>query len=653
MIFHFLVFLFSNSSISQEIVDYSGNKIIFKIDSSLVSIYKDAEASYGDLHVWAETLNYYLKDKFLDARGEVRFTDGNNDIQAHRMTYDVDKEIGIAFKAKTEVERGWFYGEEVKYIEGRVLKIRNGFYTTCEFDPPHYWFYSPNMRVNIDKDIVAEPVVLLLRGIPLFFIPFYFHPMKKERCSGIITPSFGSSSYEGKYIEDIGWYQTLGPHADATISMDYYTKAGIKGRLSARWKLFPYGDGTLQGSYIKEREDRRERWSLKMNNRSRFPGNININFYSDIASDNEYISDYEIGEVEKLIRDISYGGNLSFDILGFSIYSLLEHRENLKTGFLREKWPSINITFPRINFGSVNIRGNSKYIRDEDKNWGAGVDGGANLGFNLSVFNLNLGFSAMNDYYGKEDVSISHWSGGASIKTRLYGVSLFKVGPISKFRHVLTPSISASYEPEVDSIDVNHLPGFSIPKGRKSLGLSLHNLFQCKIGENKYDFASLSFGTSYQPKSDRFSLVSINGNFWISDYFKQNYSTSYNLYSGEFGDKSIVTDLKYGTSFEGNPVDIILTHRIRFTEFKRIQQADLKLKVNITKKWRVNVNTHYDFEVGRVTSSRIELTRDLHCWELGMSYNTFGERWDYNIRLELKKIPELKFERGTLRTLLP
>ncbi len=653
MIFYLFIFLFSNSSLSSEIVEYRGTKIVFKIDSALVCIYGEAEAEYGELHVWAETLHFYLEDKFLDARGEVRFTDGNNIILAKRMTYDVKKEIGIAYEAKTEVERGRFYGKEIRYLEGKVLKISNGYYTTCELDPPHYWFYSPHMRVNIDEDLVAEPVVLLVRKIPLFFIPFWFQPLKKERSSGIITPLFGSSSYGGKYIEDIGWYQTLGPYADAIISMDYYTRRGIKTHINARWKLFPYGEGNLSGSYIKEREGGGERWTLKINNQTRLPEGINLNIYSNIASDNKYFSDYETGEVEKLIRDLSYGGNIAGKIKGFGIYGMVDYRENVSTGVLREKWPSINITFPRIKVGMVNLKGSSKYIRDETEHWGTGIQGNANMGFNLAVFNVNGNFLARDDYYEREDISIRHWNSSVAIKTRLYGLSIFGIGSIARFRHVITPSVSFGYAPEPDSFEVIPLPGFSRPMGRKSLGVSLSNLFQCKIGENKYDFASLSFNTSYQPKKDRFSSVSLSGNFWIGEYFRQTYSTSYDLYTKEFGEKTVTTDFGYGTHFGDEPLDISMTHRIRFTQDRRIQQADFGIKFYVTPKWKVNIFTHYDFEKNTVTSSRIGFTRDLHCWELSMSYNTFGDNWDYNINLQLKKLPEVKLERGTIRTLLP
>jgi lipopolysaccharide assembly outer membrane protein LptD (OstA) len=648
-----LILLFSNSSESSEIVEYRGNKILFKVDSSLVCIYGEAEAEYGKLHVWADTLHYYLEDKFLDARGEVRFNDGSNIILAKRMTYDVEKKIGTAYKAKTEVENGWFYGEKIRYFEGKILKINNGYYTTCELDPPHYWFYSPNMRVNIGKDLVAEPVVLLVREIPLFVIPFYFQSLKKERSSGLITPSFGSSSHAGNYIEDIGWYQTLSPYADVTLSMDYYTQRGTKSHIGGRWKLFPYGDGTLYGSYIDERETNKKRWSLNLNNRSKLPGDINVNFYSDVASDNEYFSDYETGEVEKLIKDLSYGGNVSTRLFGTGIYGVLDYRENVSTGILRKKWPSINVTFPRMNFGMIHLRGASKYIRDETEHWGAGINGSADVGFNLLVFDLNTEFSSKGDYYEREDVFIKHWSSSFTIKTRLYGLSLFPLGPISKFRHIMTPSVSFRYAPEPDSFEVTSLPGFSRPSGRKSLGISLNNLFQCKIGEEKHDFASLSLSSSYRPKTDRFSAISISGNFWIGKLFKQTYSTSYDLYTEKLGNKYVTTKFGYGASFEGKPLNIDLSHRINFTQDKKIQQADVGVGMYVTPGWKVNLNTHYDFEERKITSSRLGLIRDLHCWELTMSFNTFGENWDYNIKLQIKNLQEVKLERSTIRTLLP
>lgn len=648
-----LLFLFSDSLDQSEVVDYRGKKIVFIVDSSLVYIYGEAEATFGKLNIWADTLSYYLKDKFLKANGAVRFNDGSDDILAERMTYDVETKKATAYKVKTTVEKGWVYGERARYLDGKVLKIKNGYFTTCELDPPHYWFYSPYMRVNIDESVVAEPVILLVRGVPLFFIPFWFQPLKKERCSGFITPSFGSSSYGGKYIEDMGWYQTLGPHADATIAIDYYTKQGVKSHIDGRWQLFPYGDGTLTGSYIKEREKGKERWTLKLGNRSRIPGDISVNLYSDIASDNEYSADYKPGEVEKLLKDLSYGGNVSWRSFGFGIYGVMDYREDVRMETVRKKWPSLNITFPHFKWGIISLKGSSKYIRDESEHWASGIRSDANMGFNLSVFTINFGFSGMSDYYEREEIFVKHWSSRVSMKTRLYGLSLFGIGPIDRFRHVLTPSVSIGYAPEPDSYAVTTLSGFSLPRGSKSLGLSLSNLFQCKMGEKEYNFASLSLSSSYKPEEERFSSISISGNMWFGKNLSLNSSTSYDLYERKFGDKNVNIKFDYKTVFGDKPMDIDIKHRVRFTEDQRIQQTDMTLKFHITPKWRANLTTHYDFEEESVTRSSFSLTRNLHCWELSMGFNRFGSNWDYSVKLDLRKLPEIKVERSTFRTLFP
>jgi hypothetical protein len=202
-------------------------------------------------------------------------------------------------------------------------------------------------------------------------------------------------------------------------------------------------------------------------------------------------------------------------------------------------------------------------------------------------------------------------------------------------------------------VEVTPVSGFSLPSGQKSLNVSVDNLFQCKIGERRFDFASLRFSSNYLYQEDKFSPVSIYGRFWLGNFFKQDYSTYYDLDLREFGDKRVNTDLKFKGGFGGNPLGFYIRHSITFTETDRIQQADMGIDFNPTPKWKLGIMTHYDFERGKITSSRINLTRDLHCWELAISVNTFGNNWDYSLRLGLKDIPELKIGRETLGGFMP
>jgi len=654
--FFLLIFLFSaDNSDPASIVHYSGDKIFFKVDSSLVQIYGNAGAKYGKLNISADTILYNLKRRLLTAKGGVLFNDGNSDIRAEKMSYDVNREIGDAFNAKTEAENGWFFGEKIRYFKGNILRIRNGYYTTCELDPPHFWFYSPKMRINIDESLIAEPVLLLVQDIPVFFVPFYMQSIKKKRSSGLLRPEFGTSSYGGNYIRKLGWYQTLGEHADIIFYLNYYTDKGVRFDINqARWNLMPYSRGNIRGNYIKERESGEERWELAVDTKSEIPGGINLNVDTKIESDPGYIKDYEPGEVERLLqKEINYNIYWKGKILGTETDVIMDHRENLTTDILHERWPSVNMTFPHLEMGDVNIRSYYKFTRDETGRWASGFSGNSNLNFDFSVFDIGIALNGKSDYYENEDVLINYWKAVTKVKTRLYGLSFFGIPPVTKFRHVMTPSVSFSYAPDPGSYDVSNISGFSVPAGVRSLNLSLDNLFQCKIGKRKYDFASLRLSSNYRYQEDKFSPVSIYGRFWLGDILSQDYYTSYDLDSREFGDKRVNTDLKYKTNFGGSPLDFYLRHSISFTEAERIQQADMGINFNPTPKWKLRITTHYDFERGKVTSTRLNLVRDLHCWELTLSVNTFGEVWDYSLRIGLKDIPELKIGRETLGGFMP
>lgn len=656
MNFFLSILLFSNySSDPSSIVHYSGDKIFFKVDSALVQIYGNAGAKYGNLSILADTILYSLEKKLLLAKGNVLFNDGNSDIRADAMRYDVNSEVGDALHAKTEAENGWFFGEQVRYYKGNILKIKNGYYTTCEQDPPHFWFYSPKMRINIDESLIAEPVLLMVQDIPVFFVPFYLQSIKKKRSSGLLRPEFGTSSYGGNYIRKLGWYQTLGEHADIIFYLNYYTEKGVRFDVDqARWNLLPYSRGDIRGNYIKERGGEEERWSLAVNSHSEIPGGIKLNVDTKMESDPGYLKDYEPGEVERLLqKEINYNIYWSGEILGAKTDIVMDHRENLANDRLFERWPSVNITLPRFNLGGVNIRTYYKFTRDESDNWASGFSGNSNLNFKFLVFNIGLAVSGQSDYYENEDVLINYWKTVATIKTNLYGLSFFGIPPVTKFRHVITPSVSFSYAPDPGPYNVSPVSGFYVPRVVRSLNLSLDNLFQCKIGERKYDFASLRFSSNYIYEQEEFSPVYINGTFWLGDILRQDYSTSYDLDSREFGEKRVNTDLKYKTNFGGNPLDIYLRHSINFTETERIQEANFGLQLNPTPKWRLNIMTHYDFERGRVTDTRLNLIRDLHCWELTLSVNTFGDNWDYSLRIGLKDIPELKIGRETLGGFMP
>jgi lipopolysaccharide assembly outer membrane protein LptD (OstA) len=68
--------------------------------------------------------------------------------------------------------------------------------------------------------------------------------------------------------------------------------------------------------------------------------------------------------------------------------------------------------------------------------------------------------------------------------------------------------------------------------------------------------------------------------------------------------------------------------------------------VNLTRSWTLNYRNAYSFKNHQFTYQRVELQRDLHCWQASFSYDVTDVRQEFYFRISVKALPDIKFERG-------
>lgn len=69
--------------------------------------------------------------------------------------------------------------------------------------------------------------------------------------------------------------------------------------------------------------------------------------------------------------------------------------------------------------------------------------------------------------------------------------------------------------------------------------------------------------------------------------------------------------------------------------------------VNITPRWKVSYNGSYDLELNEIADATFNIHRDLHCWELRVSWTPIGFRRGYTLDLRVKSslLQDLKLNR--------
>lgn len=460
-----------------------------------------------------------------------------------------------------------------------------------------------------NKITVFGPAYVVIEDVPTpFILPFGFVPNQVKRTSGLLIPTFNEEVARGFGMQGLGYYFVFGEHFDASVTADIYSLGSwnmvVESRYRKRYKFdggfginYSYNQTGEKGSPdFYSSKDFSVRWSHSQDSKAR-PGTsfrASVNFATPL--NNRYNS-YEVQQ--SLQNQISSSVSYSKIFAGtpFSLSVNLLHSQNSLDSSYAFTLPNLTLTMNRIYpFKRKDAVGKERFYESITFSYNAAIDnkinfkakefGGADFmskfksgmkhdfSIGLPTFNLfkYIQFSpgvsyGMNWYFQTNDKVFnedtqkvendptnifSHFgitqefSASLSMGTRLYGTFNFgSRGKLQAIRHMVTPSLSFSYRPElgtpangyrtlsyVDDNGIQHTEEFNrydgliygYPgKGRNAgLGFSIGNNLEAKIKSEKDTtnggivklklIDNLAIGGSYNFLADSIKLSNITVN---------------------------------------------------------------------------------------------------------------------------------------------
>ncbi len=160
------------------------------------------------------------------AEGNVVFIRGEERLAGDRMEMD-DAGHGFLENAVGYVEPGVFVeGRRVERVDDRTYRVEGGKFTSCAQPNPRWGFSASSARIEVDDKVVAKNALLKVKGVPVFYLPYLYYPIRKNgRSTGFLFPHFGYSSYRG-FNTGTGFFWAMGRSFDQTLYGDYYSKLG-------------------------------------------------------------------------------------------------------------------------------------------------------------------------------------------------------------------------------------------------------------------------------------------------------------------------------------------------------------------------------------------------------------------------------------------
>ncbi len=231
----------------------------FDIKNRKLYLVTDAVMEYDNVKVSADyicvdwstnqLIAYGVRETKADStRGKPVLTINDEPYLADTMIYDFKSRKGKMKNVRSRQGDGFLHGETVKRNTDESIFMKNGWYTTCNLEHPHYQINITKLKLIPNKQIVSGPAYLVVADVPTpLAIPFGFFPINKGQRNGILIPSFAneeSPSGRGFGLLDGGYYFHLKDYADMKITGSIFSKGSWIGSVATNYvKRYRYNGG--------------------------------------------------------------------------------------------------------------------------------------------------------------------------------------------------------------------------------------------------------------------------------------------------------------------------------------------------------------------------------------------------------------------------
>src|SRR4051812_25162639 len=210
------------------------------VDADTIQGHQDQEIeAEGDVRlrkrgkaVYADWLRYDQQQAEIHARGNVRIEQRGDSIEGTELNYNIDTERGAMEKPNYRVQvndtNGRGQGERLVFEGENKYRMLSGNYTTCEVGVNDWFIRAKDFEIDKTRQIgTARSATVEFLGAPILYTPYIDFSLDRQRKSGFLAPTFGTSGNSGTEFS-IPYYWNIAPNLDATITPRVMSKRGVQ-----------------------------------------------------------------------------------------------------------------------------------------------------------------------------------------------------------------------------------------------------------------------------------------------------------------------------------------------------------------------------------------------------------------------------------------
>lgn len=796
---------------------------VIMIAEKKITLYGKTKTEFQDITLTAPQVEldqqsqvmtaFNRRDSLGDVIEEAQFVQGESSFTSDTIRYNFKSRKGITVNTITQQGEMFVHGHVVKQVNEMVTFVKEGLFTTCNLDQPHFAFKANRLKVINQKVAVSGPAHPEFEGVPVpIYLPFGFYPLNQGRHSGLLPVQFETNESFGIGLSNVGYYKVMNDYWDVKVYGSVYSYGGWTANLNPTYrKRYRYTGALnlgLQHTKFNFKGDPdyslQKTFSInwyhsvdpKVRPGTTFSANVNasstkynqfvpndprVNYNNVMGSSIAYSKTWQ-DKPYSLTVSANHSQNnnlglvqLSLPDIGFSVTTLYPFQR--KEGVGEKKWyEQLGIGYNGNFRNQIAFYDSAFKLRNliDTAQWGARhslpitlslppILGGAIVvspSISYSQVWINQKFRrTWNDVTDKVDTVVNKGfyldhqaSAGLSFSSAVYGTYQFKNSRVIAIRHVIRPSISLNYQPDLSS---QHFYTVQLDTSGQYFGRfsEFEGALYTGFGEGRYGGISFQFDNNLEMKlrpkkkkdevaadttagedlapedypkvrlieglgitgsynffapgdtmklsplqlyfrTNLFNKINLSANATLDPYLTDARGRSINKYAWSKGKIGRITtaNISLSTTFQSkprddrkaqqreqqmqslrndpnlvadqqrlldymrqNPAEFVdfnipwsfnLSYALYFAQqlrsdysgFDKVftSSANFSGNFSLTPKWMFSVSGYYDFDTKSIQTFQMSISRDMHCWQMGINVTPIGPYRYFNFTLSPK-----------------
>ena len=241
----------------------------------------------------ANIIDYNKGTGVMDAQINARLIRDGNVISGTGILYKAEDGTATVDQPNFWIDNGGAgVGSWADVYNKNQMSLTDVTYSGCPCPQPSWYIETEKLDLDfLENEGVARNGVLYFKDVPILASPYLSFPIKKERKSGFLLPTFGATSKTGVDFTQ-PYYFNIAPNMDMTAQLRAMSKRGLQIGDEFRYMGEKY-TGMMAGTYLnRDIQTGTDRWMFTANHFQSLGNGFFAGYNVSGVSDDNYFNDF-------------------------------------------------------------------------------------------------------------------------------------------------------------------------------------------------------------------------------------------------------------------------------------------------------------------------------------------------------------------------